>query len=443
MRKSLAVVLAAGEGKRMKSHHPKVLHPIGGLPMLFHVLNAIGPSVDRMVVVASPSSVQAITTAVGKRYENAEVVVQTERRGTGHALLVARDAFADAEDILVVFGDTPFVSPKSIDLMRARLAEGASVVVGGMRPAEPTGYGRLIMEGDQLVAIREERDANETERAIRFCNGGLMALAGASALDVLDEIEDDNDQGEVYLTDAVEIAHRRGLNVQAVEIAAAEALGINDRAQLAEAERLFQSRRRGELMAAGVTLIAPETVFFAYDTTLSRDVVVEPNVIFGPGVTVAENVTIRSFSHLEGASVAARAIVGPFARLRPGASIGEGAHVGNFVEIKQAALGDGAKANHLAYIGDASIGAGSNIGAGTITCNYDGVSKFRTEIGEGVFVGSNSALVAPITIGDGAYIATGSVITDEVEADTLAFGRARQVNKPGRAAKLRRKQGGS
>jgi bifunctional UDP-N-acetylglucosamine pyrophosphorylase/glucosamine-1-phosphate N-acetyltransferase len=443
MRKSLAVVLAAGEGKRMKSHLPKVLHPIGGLPMLFHVLNAIEPSVDRMVVVASPSSKEAISAAVGKLYGNAEVVVQAEQRGTGHALLVARDAFADADDILVVFGDTPFISPQSIELMRAKLAEGASVVAAGMRPAEPAGYGRLIMQGDQLVAIREERDANDSERAIGFCNSGLMALAGDSVLDVLDEIEDDNDQGELYLTDAVEIAHRRGLKVQAVEIAADEALGINDRAQLAEAERLFQSRRRAELMVAGVTLIAPETVFLAYDTTLSRDVVVEPNVVFGPGVSVAESVTIRAFSHLEGASIASGAIVGPFARLRPGASIGEGAHVGNFVEIKQATLGAGAKANHLTYIGDASIGAGSNIGAGTITCNYDGVSKFRTEIGEGVFVGSNSALVAPISIGNGAYIATGSVITDEVEADTLAFGRARQVNKPGRAAKLRRKQGGS
>jgi bifunctional UDP-N-acetylglucosamine pyrophosphorylase/glucosamine-1-phosphate N-acetyltransferase len=443
MRTSLAVVLAAGEGKRMKSRHPKVLHPIGGLPMLFHVLNAIEPAIDRIVVVASSSSADEICRAVGERYENAEVAVQKEQRGTAHALLVAREALSDADDILVVFGDTPFISPKSLELMRATLADGASVVVGGMRPEEPAGYGRLITQGDQLVAIREERDANEAERAIRFCNGGIMALAGACALEVLDEIEDDNEQGEFYLTDVVEVAHRRGLKVAAVEIAADEARGVNDRAQLAEAERLFQTRRRAELMAAGVTLIAPETVFFSYDTRLSRGVVVEPNVVFGPGVTVAEDVTIRAFCHLEGTSVASGAIVGPFARLRPGASIGEGAHIGNFVEIKQANVSEGAKINHLTYVGDASVGAGTNVGAGTITCNYDGVAKFRTEIGKGAFIGSNSALVAPVSIGDGAYIASGSVITKEVPADALAFGRARQVNKPGGAARFRKKPGAS
>jgi bifunctional UDP-N-acetylglucosamine pyrophosphorylase/glucosamine-1-phosphate N-acetyltransferase len=443
MRTSLAVVLAAGEGKRMKSRHPKVLHPIGGLPMLFHVLNAIEPAIDRIVVVASSSSADEICRAVGERYENAEVAVQKEQRGTAHALLVAREALSDADDILVVFGDTPFISPKSLELMRATLADGASVVVGGMRPEEPAGYGRLITQGDQLVAIREERDANEAERAVRFCNGGIMALAGASALAVLDEIEDDNEQGEFYLTDVVEVAHRRGLKVAAVEVAADEARGVNDRAQLAEAERLFQTRRRAELMAAGVTLIAPETVFFSYDTRLSRGVVVEPNVVFGPGVTVAEDVTIRAFCHLEGTSVASGAIVGPFARLRPGASIGEGAHIGNFVEIKQANVSEGAKINHLTYVGDASVGAGTNVGAGTITCNYDGVAKFRTEIGKGAFIGSNSALVAPVSIGDGAYIASGSVITKEVPADALAFGRARQVNKPGGAARFRKKPGAS
>ncbi len=439
MRTSLAVVLAAGEGKRMKSRRPKVLHPIGGLPMLFHVLDAVAPAVGRIVVVAAPTSKDEIAKAVGKRYANATVLVQDRQLGTGHAALVAREAIAEAGDVMVVFGDTPFLSSRSVELMRERIAGGASVVVGGMRPDDPRGYGRLVMEGDRLVAIREERDASQAERAIRFCNGGMMALAGATAIDLLDAISDDNDQREFYLTDAVEIAHARDLMVTAVEIGADETIGINDRAQLAAAERLFQTRRRAEAMAAGVTLVAPETVFLAHDTVLGRDVTVEPNVVFGPGVRVGEGVTIRAFSHVEGADIAPGAIIGPFARLRPGASIGAGARIGNFVEVKQAEIGEGAKINHLSYIGDASVGTKTNVGAGTITCNYDGFSKHRTEIGAGAFIGSNSSLVAPVTIGDGAYIASGSVITDDVEADALAFGRARQVSKPGRAAELRKK----
>ncbi len=434
MRTCLAVVLAAGEGKRMKSRRPKVLHPIGGLPMLFHVLNAVDEAADRMVVVAAPSSEAEIAGALAKAYPDAQVCVQQEQRGTAHAALMARAAFAGADDVIVVFGDTPFVTSQSIARMRGELAQGASVVVGGMRPGDPAGYGRLIMEGDQLVAIREERDASDAERAIEFCNGGLMAFDGATALDLLDAIGDGNDQNEFYLTDAVAIAHARGLKVNAVEIAADEVLGINDRAQLADAERLFQASRRAAFMADGVTLVAPETVFFAHDTVLARDVVVEPNVIFGPGVRVADDVTIRAFSYLEGASVEVGTTIGPYARLRPGAVVGEGAHIGNFVEIKQAEIGAGAKVNHLTYIGDASIGAKTNIGAGTITCNYDGAAKHRTEIGEAAFIGSNSSLVAPVTIGDGAYVASGSVITEDVPVEALAFGRARQVNKPGRAA---------
>jgi bifunctional UDP-N-acetylglucosamine pyrophosphorylase/glucosamine-1-phosphate N-acetyltransferase len=308
-----------------------------------------------------------------------------------------------------------------------------------MRPADPFGYGRLIMAGDQLVAIREHRDASEAERRIGFVNGGIMGLDGETALSILDAIEDKNDQKEFYLTDAAEIAHKRGLKVAAVEIGTEDVLGINDRAQLAEAERLFQEKRRAEAMAAGATLIAPETVFFAHDTKLGSDVTIEPNVVFGPGVTVADNVTIRAFSHIEGATIASGAIIGPFARLRPGAKIGEGAHIGNFVEIKAADVEEGAKINHLTYVGDARVGAKSNIGAGTITCNYDGVNKHKTDIGKGAFIGSNSSLVAPVAIGDGAYVASGSVITDEVPPDALAFGRARQVNKPGRAPKLKKK----
>jgi bifunctional UDP-N-acetylglucosamine pyrophosphorylase/glucosamine-1-phosphate N-acetyltransferase len=440
MRTSLAVVLAAGEGKRMKSRLPKVLHPIAALPMVAHVLGALRQAgIDRISVVVGPGH-EAVTELIAARAPGASVHVQAERRGTGDAVKAAREALRKkADDVLVVFADTPFVSAEAISQLREKLAAGASVVVGGMRPADPFGYGRLIMAGDQLVAIREQRDASEAERRIGFVNGGIMGLDGETALSILDAIEDKNDQKEFYLTDAAEIAHKRGLKVAAVEIGTEDVLGINDRAQLAEAERLFQEKRRAEAMAAGATLIAPETVFFAHDTKLGSDVTIEPNVVFGPGVTVADNVTIRAFSHIEGATIASGAIIGPFARLRPGAKIGEGAHIGNFVEIKAADVEEGAKINHLTYVGDARVGAKSNIGAGTITCNYDGVNKHKTDIGKGAFIGSNSSLVAPVAIGDGAYVASGSVITDEVPPDALAFGRARQVNKPGRAPKLKKK----
>ena len=435
MRNSLAVVLAAGEGKRMKSRLPKVLHSIGGKPMLMHVLAAVEPAVDGIVVVASPGAEEAITRCVSASAPGTAIAVQKEQRGTADAVKAARNAFLDADDIVVVYGDTPFLTPQAIGRLRKALAEGAAIAVAGMRPKIPTGYGRLITRGDQLVAIREERDASEAERQIGFVNGGAMSFAGDSVRDILDAIEDKNDQNEFYLTDAVEIANRRGLKVEAIEIAESELMGINDRVQLAEADARLQDARRAEAMRGGATLIAPQTVFLADDTKLGRDVVIEPYVVFGPGVSVGNDVTIRSFSHIEGATIAPGAIVGPFARLRPGAKIGEGAHIGNFVEIKASEVEEGAKINHLAYIGDAHVGAKTNIGAGTITCNYDGVNKYRTEIGAGSFIGSNAALVAPVTIGDGAYVASGSVITEDVPADALAFGRARQVNKPGRAPK--------
>jgi bifunctional UDP-N-acetylglucosamine pyrophosphorylase/glucosamine-1-phosphate N-acetyltransferase len=435
MRTSLGVVLAAGEGTRMRSALPKVLHPVGGLPLVAHVLKALSAAgVDRIAAVVGPGH-EAVAALVAKAAPGASVHVQAERRGTAHAVLAARDALeAGADDLIVVFGDTPFVSAETVSRMRGELAQGAAVVVGGMRPADPRGYGRLIVEDDRLVAIREEKDASEAERAIRFVNGGLMAFSGAEALTLLDAIGAENAQNaqnEFYLTDAVAIANRRGLTVTALEIPADEAFGINDRAQLAAAERAFQETRRAAAMAAGVTLVAPDTVFFAHDTLLARDVVVEPNVFFGPGVAVEEGVLIRAFSHLEGARIASGATIGPFARLRPGAAIGPGAHIGNFVEIKQAEVDAGAKINHLAYIGDAHVGARANIGAGTITCNYDGAKKHRTEIGAGAFIGSNSALVAPVTIGAGAYVGSGSVITEDVEAEALALGRARQVVKKG------------
>ena len=441
MRTSLAVVLAAGEGKRMKSNLPKVMHPIGGLSMIGHVLKALQTAkVDRIAVVVGPGD-DKVAKAVAAHARTATMHVQAERRGTADAVRAARDALTKkADDVLVIFGDTPFVSAAAISSLREKLATGASVVVGGMRPDNPHGYGRLIMQGDQLTAIREERDASTSERKIGFVNGGLMGLAGETALSILDAIENKNDQKEFYLTDAAEIAHRRGLKVAAIEIPADDVIGINDRAQLAGAERMFQMKRRVEAMKEGATLIAPDTVFFAHDTTLGQDVVIEPNVVFGPGVTVADNVTIRAFSHIEGASISPGAIIGPFARLRPGAKIGENAHIGNFVEIKAADVEEGAKINHLAYIGDARVGAKSNIGAGAITCNYSGVSKYKTDIGRNAFIGSNSALVAPVRIGDGAYVASGSVITEDVPSDALAFGRARQVNKLGRAADKRKKE---
>jgi bifunctional UDP-N-acetylglucosamine pyrophosphorylase / glucosamine-1-phosphate N-acetyltransferase len=440
MRTSLAVVLAAGEGTRMKSRLPKVLHPIAGLPMIAHVLKALaGAKIDRIAVVVAPGH-KAVTMAVQKFAPSASVHVQKKPLGTADAVKAARAALqTGADDVLVVYGDTPFLSREVVARMRRPLAKGAAVAVGGMRPESPAGYGRLITNGRDVVAIREEKDASAEEKKIGLCNGGIMALAGDSALSILDAIRDKNAKKEFYLTDAVEVASKRGLKVAAVELSADVVFGINDRAQLAEAERRFQAERRGAVQAAGVTLVAPETVFFSHDTKLGSDVTIEPNVVFGPGVTVADNVTIRAFSHLEGAAIASGAIVGPFARLRPGARIGAGAHIGNFVEIKAADVGEGAKINHLAYVGDARVGAKTNVGAGTITCNYDGVNKHLTDIGKSAFIGSNASLVAPVKIGDGAYIASGSVITEDVPADALAFGRARQVNKPGRAPKGKKK----
>jgi bifunctional UDP-N-acetylglucosamine pyrophosphorylase / glucosamine-1-phosphate N-acetyltransferase len=440
MRSALAVVLAAGEGKRMQSARPKVLHEIGQLPMIAHVLEALKVAeVDRIAVVVGPGH-DAVAKVVASYAPEATVHVQSERRGTAHAVLAARQALErPADDVLVVFGDTPFISAAVVSSLRDELAAGASVVVGGMRPDDPHGYGRLIESDGKLVAIREERDASDAERRIAFVNGGVMGLAGPAALQILDAIGDENDQNEFYLTDSVAVAFGDGQKVVAVEVAAEDVFGINDRAQLAEAERRFQARRRIEVMLGGATLIAPDTVFFSHDTILGRDVVVEPNVTFGPGVSIGDGVVIRAFSHIEGAHVAAGALIGPFARLRPGADIGKDAHIGNFVEIKQAEVGEGAKINHLSYVGDASVGAQANIGAGTITCNYDGFLKQRTEIGARAFVGSNSALVAPVRIGDDAYIGSGSVITKDVASGALALERAEQVEKRGWVERFRTK----
>jgi bifunctional UDP-N-acetylglucosamine pyrophosphorylase/glucosamine-1-phosphate N-acetyltransferase len=406
--------------------------------MLGHVLEAVRQAgAERVAVVIGPGR-EDTAAEVRKQAPDAEIFVQAERRGTAHAVLSARAALArPADDVVVAYADTPLVTAATLARLRAPLAEGAAVSVLGFTAADPTGYGRLVMAGDRLVAIREERDASPEERRLAFANAGLMALRADLALPLLDGIGDANAKREFYLTDAVEAAVRQGERAVAVEAAEAEVQGVNDRRQLAVVERDMQARLRAAAMAAGATLLDPDSVYFSLDTKVGRDVTIEPHVWFGPGVTVGDDVLIRAFSHLEGATVANGAVVGPFARLRPGARLGPAAHVGNFVEVKNAELGPGVKANHLAYLGDATIGEGTNIGAGTITCNYDGVAKHRTTIGRRAFIGTNSSLVAPVSIGDGAYIGSGSVITDDVPADALALGRARQTVKEGWAGRKR------
>lgn len=438
-RSCLSIVLAAGEGTRMKSALPKVLHPIAGLPMLAHVVRAVEAAGRGDVAIVVGHGAEKVREAAAGFAPGARFFIQSERLGTAHAVLAAREALAQGhDDVLVVFGDTPLLDPAELVAARARMQEeGAAVVVLGFRPDVPGAYGRLIERDGRLVAIREAKDCSAEELAIDFCNSGLMAIDGRHALDLLEAVGNDNAKGEFYLTDIVEIANRKGLRAMASETSADSALGINSRAELAEAEGIWQQRRRRELMLSGVTMQAPETVHLCHDTDIEADALIEPNVVFGPGVRVASGARIRAFSHLEGATVASGAEIGPFARLRPGADIGTKAKVGNFCEVKNAAVEEGAKVNHLTYVGDARIGAGANIGAGTITCNYDGSNKHHTDIGAGAFIGSNSSLVAPVSIGVGAYVASGSVITGDVPDDSLAFGRARQVVKEGRAARLR------
>ncbi|MGE0749219.1 MAG: bifunctional UDP-N-acetylglucosamine diphosphorylase/glucosamine-1-phosphate N-acetyltransferase GlmU [Variibacter sp.] len=437
-RTCLTIVLAAGEGTRMRSRLPKVLHRVGGRTLIGHVLARINEAGATATAVVIGPDHDALAAEVKRLAPSAEIFVQDERRGTAHAVLSARTALArGADDVAIVFGDTPFVRPQTLQRLRDALAAGAAVAVLGFRPADPTGYGRLIMDGDRLAAIREEKDASAAERAITFCNAGVMALAGKTALSLLERIDDANAKREFYLTDAVALAKAAGLAATAIEAEEDEVRGINTKAQLAEAEAELQKRLRAAALDAGVTLIAPDTVFLSEDTTFGRDVTVEPYVVFGPGVSVADNATIRSFSHLEGAKVGEGATVGPYARLRPGADLGAKTKVGNFVEVKAAQVEAGAKINHLSYVGDARVGANANVGAGTITCNYDGFAKHRTDIGANAFIGSNSALVAPVKIGDGAFVGSGSVVTDDVPADALALGRGRQSVKEGWAQTFR------
>jgi bifunctional UDP-N-acetylglucosamine pyrophosphorylase/glucosamine-1-phosphate N-acetyltransferase len=437
-RTSLTIVLAAGEGTRMRSAVPKVLHPVAGQSLLAHVLGAAPRGTGAALAVVIGPGHQAVAEEIKRLRADAETFIQRERLGTAHAVLVARDAIGrGADDLLIAFGDTPLISAATFERLRGALKSGAGVAVLGFRAADPTGYGRLLVEGGRLVAIREHADASAEERAITLCNAGVMAFDGRRALEIIEKIGNANSKREYYLVDAVAIARELGLEAVVIETSEDEVRGINTKAQLAEAESVMQARLRQAALAAGVTLVAPETVYLAADTSFGNDVTIEPFVVIGPGVSIADGAVIHSFSHIVQASIGRNASVGPYARLRPGTSLGDGARIGNFVETKAAVLEAGVKVNHLSYIGDAHVGANSNIGAGTITCNYDGFSKHKTTIGAGAFVGTNSSLVAPVKIGAGAYIGSGSVITKDVPDDALAVERSPQTNREGGAKRYR------
>ncbi|HZH26315.1 MAG TPA: bifunctional UDP-N-acetylglucosamine diphosphorylase/glucosamine-1-phosphate N-acetyltransferase GlmU [Azospirillaceae bacterium] len=439
-RQLACVVLAAGKGTRMMSDLPKVLHRIAHRPMVNHVLAAVEPlRPDRLVVVVGPN-MESVAAAVAP----ARTAVQTQQRGTADALKAAQaELNGFAGDVLVLFGDTPLLTTETLSRMveARRGPDDPAVVVAGMRPIDPGHYGRLILAPDgSLARIVEHADADADERSVGLCNGGIMAFDGARMWSLLDRVGNDNAKGEYYLTDVVGIARADGHRCAVVEADEEEVLGINSRAELAGAEKLMQRRLRLAHMAAGATLVDPDTVHFAYDTRLGRDVVVGPNVVFAPGVEVGDRVEIRPFCHFEGVRIAEGAEVGPFARLRPGTEVGPGVHIGNFVELKNTQVGPGAKINHLSYMGDATIGARANVGAGAITCNYDGFMKYRTEIGAGAFVGTNSSLVAPVRLADGAYVGAGSVVVRDVAADALAVARGQQVEKPGWARAFRERK---
>jgi bifunctional UDP-N-acetylglucosamine pyrophosphorylase/glucosamine-1-phosphate N-acetyltransferase len=432
-----AVVLAAGQGVRMKSSIPKVLHPLAGLPLVAHVLKAAaaaGASSCSVVIPPDAKGFEALATPVETRFFE-----QRERLGTAHAVLMARQALADVSGpVLVLYGDTPLVSRESIRNLATAVENGADMAVIGFNAKNPKGYGRLIIgKGGELLAITEEKDATPEECALSLCNSGIMAFRGHLLLPLLDRIDNKNKAAEYYLTDAVEIVRSEGRRIACEVIEEDEVRGVNTRAQLAEVEAILQKRLRLRAMDGGATLISPDTVTFSQDTVIGQDVVIEPNVFFGPGVVIENGVTIKAFSYIEGARIERGAVVGPFARLRPGTRVGLKAKIGNFVELKAADIDEGAKVSHLSYVGDTHIGPGANIGAGTITCNYDGFRKHKTDIGAGAFIGSNSALIAPVRIGDGAYVGSGSVISKDVPANSLALTRAPQVHREGWAGRLR------
>ena len=434
-REIAVVILAAGQGSRMKSDLPKVLHKVGAVPMVGHALAAARSLDPEQIIVVAGHGADLVTKAVAKLDPEAAIALQAEQLGTGHAVaqsLPALEAFEGR--VIVLYGDTPFISENTLAQM---IAHDADVVVLGFEAADPGRYGRLVTSPDgTLDRIVEFKDADEATRAIRLCNSGVMAADAGLLRRFIAEIGNDNASGEYYLTDIPGLARKAGLSAAVVTCDEAETLGVNSRTELARAEAIFQARRRAEMLEDGVTLTAPETVFFALDTHIGRDAIIGPNVVFGPGVTIESEAEILAFCHLEGCHVSSGATVGPFARLRPGTELGGDVHVGNFVEIKNAVVDEGAKVGHLTYLGDAHIGERTNIGAGTVTCNYDGVMKHRTEIGADAFIGSDTMLVAPVRVGAGAMTASGSVITQDVPDAALGLGRARQLNKPGLAARI-------
>lgn len=430
------IILAAGKGTRMQSELPKVLHEVAGAPMLVHAMRA-GRALDpKRTIIIAGHGFEAVSAAACAEDPEVEVVRQEAQLGTGHAVDQARAALSDFDGtVIVLYGDCPLIQSRTLEELSATLSDSA-VSVLGFEAKDPARYGRLITDGDKLKRIVEFKDASPAERAVSLCNSGVMAASAGLLFDLLSEIDANNASGELYLTDVIGKAVARGLPCTAVRCAERETLGVNSRVELMQAEKEFQNLRRTEALEDGVTMPAPETVHFSYDTVIGRDTIIEQNVVFGPGVTVESGAQIRAFSHLEGAHVSRGCIIGPYARLRPGAELAEDVKIGNFVEIKASALEEGAKVNHLSYIGDAHIGARANIGAGTITCNYDGVMKHHTHIGDNVFIGSNTMLVAPVQIGDAAMTGSGSVITSDVEAEALALSRAPQIEKPGMATKL-------
>ncbi len=435
------VILAAGQGSRMKSEQPKVLHQVASAPLLHHAMRSGASLEPEKTVVVAGVGFEAVKAATLEFDEDAQVVLQKEQNGTGHAASMAEPVLNGFDgDIFILYGDTPFISAETLAEMQQVRRQGHAIVNLGFEAADPAGYGRLILADDgTLDAIVEHKDATEAQRAISLCNSGVYCVEGSLLFELLRKVGSDNAQGEYYITDIVKIARAQGLTTAVVRCEEYETRGVNSRAELAQAEAIFQRHARADAMDNGATLVDPETVWFAFDTYVGRDVLIEQNVVFGTDVTIESGARIRAFSHLEGCHVSQDCVIGPYARLRPGAEIADGARIGNFVEIKAAQIGEGAKINHLSYVGDSSVGDHANIGAGTITCNYDGVFKHRTEIGARAFIGSNTMLVAPVRVGDDALTGSGSVITEDVPDGALAIGRGKQANKPGLGLRLMQK----
>ena len=433
----------------MRSRLPKVLHSVGGLPLVVHALRAAEALQPERVVVVTGNGAELVEARVKQENPDIQIALQAEQLGTGHAVVQAKEALEGfSGDVLILYGDTPFISPQTLQNIQRVRAEGADIVCLGFDAADPGRYGRLITQGDELLRIVEAKDATPDELAVTLCNSGVIGTSAALLFQLLEQVGNDNAAGEYYLTDIVGMAQTTGRTCRVVTCPESETLGINTRVELSGAEALYQEQLRIRAMENGATLIAPETVFLCADTQIGQDVIIEPNVVIGPNVIVEDGAVIRAFSHLEGCIVRAEATVGPYARLRPGTRLEPKAKIGNFVELKNTVLGEGAKVNHLSYIGDAEVGAGANIGAGVITCNYDGVMKHRTEIGAEAFIGTNCALVAPVRVGDGAMTAAGSVISSDVPDNALGLARSEQVNKGGfvpgfRAQRLARKKANS